>query len=112
MAKIKGHRPPPGLNAGLMERIAKLQDEMRQAQDELAERRLSVQAGGGAVTIVIDGRQRVHQIEIAPEVLAQGDREMLQDLLVAALNNALEQSQTLAAERLQGLNAALGLPGL
>jgi DNA-binding YbaB/EbfC family protein len=100
------------MNAALMERIAKLQDEMRQAQEELAEERLTVQAGGGAVRVVIDGRQRLHQIEISPEVLAQGDREMLQDLLLAALNNALEQSQTRAAERLQGLNAGLGLPGL
>lgn len=112
MAKLKGHRPPPGMNAGLMERLARLQDEMKQAQDQLAQERLTVQAGGGAVKVVIDGRQRLHQIEIAPEALAQGDREMLQDLLVVALNNALEQSQTLAAERLQGLNAGLGLPGL
>ncbi|MBP7694079.1 MAG: YbaB/EbfC family nucleoid-associated protein [Anaerolineales bacterium] len=112
MAKLKGNRPPPGLNAGLMERMAKLQDEMRQAQDELAEQRLTVQAGGEAVKVVIDGRQRIHQIEIAPAVMAQGDRELLQDLLVVALNNALEQSQTMAAERLQSLNASLGLPGL
>lgn len=112
MAKLRGQRPPPGMNAGLMERIAKLQDDMRRTQDELAEERLTAKAGGEAVTVVVDGRQRIVRVEIAPEVLAQGDRELLQDLLVVALNNALEQSQTLAAQRLQGLNASLGLPGL
>lgn len=110
MAKLKGHRPPPGMNAGLMERIAKLQDEMRQAQEQLADERLTVFAGGQAVKVVIDGRQRVHAIEIADEALS--DRAMLQDMLVVALNNALEQSQTLAAQRLQSLNPGLGLPGL
>lgn len=112
MTKLKGHRPPPGLNAGLAERIAKLQEDMRQAQEALAEERLTVQAGGEAVTVVIDGRQRLHRIEIAPALFAQGDRELLQDLLVVALNNALERSQTVAAERLQSLNPGLGLPGL
>lgn len=110
MTKLKGHRPPPGMNAGLLERLARLQDEMQQAQDQLAEERLTVTAG--AVQVIIDGRQRLHRIEIAPEALAQADRETLQDMLVVAVNNALEQSQTLAAERLQGLNAGLGLPGL
>ncbi len=110
MAKMRGHRPPPGANAGLMERLAKLQDDMVQAQEALAQERLTVAAGGEAVRIVIDGRQRIHAIHIAPEALA--DRELLQDMLVVALNNALEQSQTLAAERLQGLSGALGLPGM
>jgi hypothetical protein len=110
MAKLKGHRPPPGMNAGLMERLSKLQDEMQTAHEQLAQERLTVTAGGEAVKIVIDGAQRIHEIQIAPEVLA--DREMLQDLLVVAFNNAMEQSQTLAAQRLQGLNNMLGLPGM
>lgn len=110
MPKMKGNRPQPGMNAGMMERLAKLQEDMMQAQEELAKEQITVTAGGDAVKVVIDGRQRVHQIEIAPEALA--DREMLQDMLLAAVNNALEQSQTLAAQRLQGLGGALGLPGL
>lgn len=112
MPKLKGHRPPPGMNAGLMERIAKMQEEMMRTQEALAEERLTVTAGGGAITIVIDGRQRVHQIEILPEALAQNDPALLQELLVAAINSAIEQSQTRAAERLQGLSGGLGLPGM
>lgn len=98
------------MNAGLMERLSKLQDEMQNAHEQLAQERLTITAGGAAVKIVIDGAQRIHEIQIAPEVLA--DREMLQDLLVVAFNNAMEQSQTLASQRLQGLNNLLGLPGM
>jgi len=95
-----------------MQKIARMQEEMMQAQEQLGEERVTVSAGGGAVKVVIDGKQRLHQIVISPDALAQGDVEMLQDLLVAAVNNAIEQSQTLAAERLQGLTGSLGLPGM
>lgn len=110
MPKIKGQRPQPGMNAGLMERLAKLQDEMKEAHEALGRERLEVSVGGGAVRVIIDGQQRLHAIHIAPEALA--DREMLQEMLVAAINSALEQSQTLAAQQLQSINSAIGLPGL
>jgi DNA-binding protein YbaB len=73
-----------------------------------------VSLGGEAVQVVIDGQQRLHKITLAADALAaaQEDREMLEELLVAAVNSALEQSQTLAAARLQGLSSGLGLPGL
>lgn len=110
MPKLKGQRPQPGMNAGLMERLAKLQDDMREAHEALGKEHLVVSTGGEAVRVVIDGQQRVHAIHIAPEALA--DREMLQDMLVAAINSAVEQSQALAAQRMQGLSRALGLPGM
>ena len=114
MAKTKGHRPPPGMSAGLMHKIAEIKDEMTRAQDELAEQRLTISVGGEAVTVVIDGRQHVHHITLSPEAMAaaRDDVEMLQDLLAAAVNNAIEQSQTLAAERLQGLTSGFDLPGM
>jgi hypothetical protein len=97
-----------------MQKIAKMQDEMVQAQAQLGDERITVSVGGDAVQVVIDGRQRLHHITVSPEALAaaQGDLEMLQDLLVAAVNNAIEQSQTLAAQRMQGLTSELELPGL
>ncbi len=110
MPKIRGQRPQPGMNAGLMERLARLQDDMREAHEALGQERISVSAGGDAVRVVIDGQQRLHEICIAPEALA--DRAMLQDMLVAAINSAIEQSQTLAAKRMQDLSGALGLPGM
>jgi len=110
MAKGKGLRPPPGTSRGLMQKITHMKEGMVRIQEELAGERLTVSAGGDAVTVVIDGQQRLHHIDISPQALAQGDLELLQDLLVAAVNHAIEQSQTLAAERLQGLTGGLDLP--
>lgn len=101
-------RPPPGANSGLMEKITQMRQEMMRAQEELAEQRLTVTVGGEAVTIVVDGRQQFHHILISAEALA--DKEMLQELLLVGVNQAIEQSQALAAERLQGLSGGLGLP--
>jgi DNA-binding YbaB/EbfC family protein len=112
MAQSNGQRAPAGPGADFMQKIAKMQEEMMQAQEQLGEERITVSAGGDAVKVVIDGKQRLHHIVISPDALAQGDVEMLQDLLVAAVNTAIEQSQTLAAERLQGLASGLGLPGM
>ncbi len=112
MAKGKGMRPPPGLSAGLMQKITQMREQMAQAKEELAEERLTVSVGGDAVLVVVDGQQRLHHLKISPEALAQGDIEMLQDLIVAAVNNAIEQSQALAAERLQGLTDGLNLPDI
>ena len=103
-----------GLGGGLLDKLMQMQNEMKNAQDELAGERITVTVGGDAVQVVIDGQQRVHHILVSAEALAaaQQDRELFQDMLVAGVNNALEQSQTLAAERLQGLSTGLGLPGL
>ena len=104
----------PSLNSGLLDKLMQMQNEMKNAQDELAGERVTISVGGDAVQVVIDGQQRVHHITLSAEAVtaAQQDREMLEDMLVAAVNNALEQSQMLAAERLQGLSQGLGLPGL
>jgi nucleoid-associated protein EbfC len=100
-------------DAGWMEEIAKLKDEMIRAQEELAGERITVFAGGEAIKVVIDGQQRLHQVIISPQALlaAQSEAQMLQDLLVLAINQAIEQSQALAAERLQGLTGGMDLPG-
>jgi hypothetical protein len=114
MTKTKGQRPPPGMSGGMAERLAEMRARMERAQDELAEERLTISVGGEAVTVVIDGRQHLHHVLISPEALtaAQTDRQMLEELLVVAVNNAIEQSQTLAAERLQELTGHLSLPGM
>jgi DNA-binding YbaB/EbfC family protein len=111
MAKNKGAGPAGG---DLMNKLAQMQNEMQRVQTELANERLTITAGGDAVTVVVDGQQRFHHVVISPEALttAQSDKAMLEDLLLVALNSALEQSQMLAAERLQGLSSGLGLPKL
>ena len=108
MAKGKGPRLPAGLNAGALQQLAaKMKEEAMRAQDELAEQRITVSAGGEAVAVTIDGNLRLHHVKIAPEAIAQSDLALLQDLLVVAVNSAIEQAQTLAAERLQGLGGGL-----
>ena len=97
---------------GMLGQIQKLQQEMAKAQEALAEETLEVTAGGGAITIVVTGNQRIKSITLQPEVVDPTDVEMLQDLLVAAVNEAIESSQTHAAQKLQGLTGGLGIPGL
>ncbi len=117
MARKK--RRPPGMRApsakGAQDMMAQLRDmqaEMAATQALLTDERLTVTAGGGAVTIVITGDQRVESVEIAPELLDPEEQELLQDMLVAGFNQAVEQSKELAATRMGGLTAGLNLPGL
>ena len=100
------------MGGGMLGQIQKLQQEMMKAQEALAEETMEVTAGGGAITIVVTGQQRVKSITLQPEVVDPDDLEMLQDLLVAAVNEAIERSQTYAAEKLQGLTGGLGIPGI
>jgi hypothetical protein len=116
MGKMGGMpRPMGGGGAGGMGNIAqqlqKVQAEMLKAQEALGDETLEVSAGGGAITIVISGHQRVQSIKLKPEVVTPDDVEMLQDLLVAAVNQAIEQSQAMAAKRLDGLTGGLNIPG-
>ncbi|WP_376789225.1 YbaB/EbfC family nucleoid-associated protein [Thermoflexus sp.] len=106
----KGHLPSNPMQ--LLQQIQRLQEEMVKTKEALAQETLTVTAGGGAITVVITGDQRVRSITIDPALLASGDIEMFQDLLVAAINQAIEQSQTYAAERLNALAGQMGLSGL
>lgn len=112
MAKGKGMRMPKGLGGGMAQQLQKLQQEMLETQEALGDEVVEVTAGGGAITVAITGHQRVKSITIDPEVVDPDDVEMLQDLILAAINEAIEKSQNMAAERLGGLTGGLGLPGL
>ncbi len=108
----KGMRLPKGMGGGMAQQIQKLQQEMLAAQEALGDEVVEVTAGGGAITVAITGHQRIESITIDPEVVDPDDVEMLQDLIVAAVNEAIEKSQNLAAERLSGVTGGLGIPGL
>ena len=101
-----------GGSGGMLGQIQKLQQDMIKTQEQLGNETVEVTAGGGAITIVISGQQRVKSIKLQPEVVDPNDIEMLQDLLVAAVNEAIERSQAYAAEKLQGLTGGLNIPGL
>jgi DNA-binding YbaB/EbfC family protein len=98
-----------GGQAGMMGQLQKLQEQLQIAQEQLAEETVTASAGGGVVKITVTGDQKCTAVEIAPELLEDADAEMLQDLIMAALNSALERSRELAAERLGPL-ASGGLP--
>lgn len=111
MSRGRGPRIQAG-GGNMMAQFKKMQDEMMKVQEALQHERITVTAGGGAVTVVISGAQRVQSIMVSPELMQSGDVEMLGDILVAAINDAVEQSQTLAAERLNSVTGGLGLPGM
>ena len=114
--KPRGPRMPMGMGGmgggmgNLMSQMQKLQEDMEKAQAELETEELTVTAGGGMVTLVITGKRQVRSIEIKPEVVDPEDVEMLQDLVVAAVNDALSQVERLQEERLGGLTGGLNLP--
>jgi hypothetical protein len=88
--------------------IQQLQAKMAKVQEDLDAATVEASAGGGAVTAVVSGSQKVVSVTIAPE--AAEEIEMLQDLVVAAVNEAMEKSKQLAAQRMQEVTAGLGLP--
>jgi hypothetical protein len=97
--------------SSMMRQLEKMQKDMEQAQAALETETLEVSAGGGAVTIVITGHQRVQEIRLNASVIDTSDSEWvtdLQDLLVVAVNQAIEQSQNMAAERLESITGGLG----
>ena len=98
--------------SNLMGQFQEMQLQMAAQQEALAGETVSVTAGGGAITIVITGHQRIQSIEIQPELVDPEDIEMLQDMLVAAVNASIEQSQAMAAEKMEGLTGGLGLNDL
>jgi len=102
----KGFKGPQGGN--MMQQLQKLQEQIETTQAQLAEETVTATVGGGAVKIVVTGDQRCKSVQLDASLLEDGDIEMLQDLLLIAINSGLDQSRELAAERLGPL--AGGLP--
>lgn len=103
----KGFKGKPQNPMGMMNQLQKLQEQFQQAQDQLAQETVTHTAGGGAVKVVLTGDQRCESITIDPALLQDGDVEILQDLILAAVNGALEASRNLAMERLGPLSSGL-----
>ena len=89
-----------------------VQAQMAQAQDELKETTLEVTAGGGAVRIVITGAQEVRHVQIDPSAVDADEVEMLQDLVMSAMNEAIGRSKALERERMSSIAGGMGLPGM
>jgi nucleoid-associated protein EbfC len=117
MAKKRSSGVPGGMSqAGMMKQLQKMQQDMAEAQEALESETVEVSVGGGAITVVITGHQRVESLTINPDLIDTDDEEWLTDLqemLVIAVNKAIEDSQTMAAERMEAITGGLGdVPGL
>jgi hypothetical protein len=100
------------MDKSLLRQAQQLQAKLAKAQEELGNMTVEATSGGGAVKVVIDGHQKVHSVEISPEAVEAGDVELLQDLVMAAINEAITKSQELVNKRLSSLTGGLNIPGL
>jgi nucleoid-associated protein EbfC len=101
-----------GAGGGMMAQLQKLQDEMAKTQEKLNDETIEVTVGGGMIKAVMNGHQKLISISIAPEAVDPDDVEMLQDMILAAVNEAVERSQGLASERMGALTGGIKIPGL
>jgi len=99
---------------GLLKQAQALQERLASAQEDLAKRTVEGTAGGGMVTAVVNGKLEIVSVRIDPAVLQQPDREMLQDLVVAAVNAGIRAAQRMMGEEMGKLTGGLGfkLPGM
>jgi nucleoid-associated protein EbfC len=98
----------------LMKQMQKMQEDMARAQEQLAQETVQASAGGGAVTATVTGAMELVSVEISPDAVDPEDVEMLQDVIVAAVNEAMRAAQELANQRLGAVTgglSGLGLPG-
>jgi DNA-binding YbaB/EbfC family protein len=104
---------PGGMDLNkMMQQVQQMQAEMARVQEELATQTVESSAGGGAVKVTANGAGEIEKIEIAPEAIDPDDPELLSDMIVGAVNEALRSANELAQSRLGGLAGGLGLPGL
>jgi len=102
-----------GMNMNKMMKMAqKMQSEMAKLQEELKEKTVEATAGGGVITAVANGSQEIVEIRIDPEAVDPEDVEMLQDLVMAAVNEALRKAQEMVASEMQKLTGGFNIPGM
>ena len=96
----------------IMKQAQQMQEQLAKLQDEAGKKTVEASAGGGMVTVVANGKQEILSVKIDPEVFSGNDRAMLEDLLVAAVNEALRKARDLMAEEMKTLTGGLQIPGL
>lgn len=117
MSKKSGKRAIPvrskiGLGGGGKSQVQKLQADFARIQEELKGQTTTITAGGGVITVTVNGNQEIKELRLSPEVVDPDDVEMLQDLIVAAVNEALDKSRQMMAQQFSGLTGGLGLEGM
>ena len=102
-----------GMNMNnLMKQAQKMQKQMMDKQEELAARTLEMTSGGGAVKVVISGKKELQELKINPDVVDPDDVEMLSDILIAAINEAIKKVDSVSEEEMAKISGQMGLPGM
>lgn len=96
----------------LLKQAQLLQTKMAKLQEELEEKKVEASSGGGMVTVVVNGRQELLSINIEPEVINPDDQEMLQDLILAAINDGMAKARNMVNEEMGKLTGGLNLPNI
>ncbi len=97
---------------GIMKQAQQMQRRMAQLQEELENKQVEASAGGGMVTAIVSGKQKLVDLKIDPAAVDPEDVEMLQDLVMAAINEAIKQSQDMASEEMGKITGGMNIPGL
>jgi nucleoid-associated protein EbfC len=101
-----------GNMAGMMKQVQKMQADMQKKQEELANKTVSAESGGGMVKATCNGQKEIISLEIDEEIAKSGDKEMMEDLIVAAVNKALEAAGKMAEDELGSVTKGMMPPGL
>jgi hypothetical protein len=101
----------PNMNK-MMKEARKVQEQIVQMQEELRQREMVVTSGGGAVTVRVNGKQEILSLKIAPEAVDPDDVEMLEDMIIAAVNEAVKQSQDMVSAEMAKITGGFNIPGL
>jgi len=100
------------MNQRILKQAQELQARMAKIQEELANTTVEGTSGGGAIKVIVNGQQEIQSIKISPEVVDPQDVEMLEDLVLSAVKDAMSRSQELAAKKMGALTGGLKIPGL
>lgn len=101
---------PNGKMGKIFKQMQKMQSEMMKLQEEVSSRTVEAASGGGAVRAVVSGAKELLELKLDPQLLQEEDIEMVQDLIISAVNEALRQADKMVSEKMQKLSGSLGLP--
>ncbi len=100
------------MNKNVLRQAQQMQAKLIKAQEELEKATVEASSGGGVVTVVVSGQQQLRSIKISPEAVDPDDIEMLEDLIMAAVNEGMEKAKELAASQIGAITGGLNIPGL
>ena len=112
---MKGRKMPPmggGNMNSMMKQVQKMQQQMEAAQREIEEKEIESTSGGGAVNVVVTGKKVLKSLKIDPEVVDKDDVEMLEDLIVAAINEAFRKADEASEQEMKKVTGGINIPGL